>query len=320
MTQPGIDDAHAVQRVTARTLGMAVAVYGYPLVEMLRKCRLQTRSNFDPPDDPRPPIDALHHGLDAPDGRTGVPCEKGVVYSTAWINLGQGVRHLHFKGTLETLDAMSARTSVTLYSAYGEVIEEFGYGALRPGGVVLVGPHTHPALQGPAFDYVRCTTGLVWLVGRTQTEGDAAATLRRLLATLRVDGPLGTMNGRRPAAVELWEGEERDAFASLLERPGASERLALFFYANLCHAFAQSAPRGDECQLIASLRKMGLGLGGSPEWRSLKAPLREGLVQGFEDAARAVGSDEDAARVASLAAPMRRAIAAWRGWGGPAVR
>lgn len=290
MIQRPVDDTEALQRATARAVGNAASAYGHALVETLRKCRRQTRSNFDRLDDTRPAIDTLYHGIEAPDMQPPAGSGEHVIHSTAWLNLGQGIRHLRLRIDGANAVAAVSRTSAVFHDAYGEVICEFPRGSLRRGGIVLAGPHTHPAVQGSDADHVRSATGLVRLTCRTEVDGPAAAALQRLHDAMHIAGPPGTMHGRRPAAVELWEGDEdRDVFLSVREHRAPGELLAPRYYANLCHAFAQWPVRANECHLVASLRKMGLMMGAPLEWRSLRAPVREGLVLGFEDAAWQAG-------------------------------
>lgn len=292
MIQLHIGDTEAFQRTMARTVGRAISLYGHSMVETLRLCRLQTRSNFERGDVGRTAMDTLHHGFEAP----GVPAQPWrddrFIFSTAWLNLGHGVRHLLFRPAGEPQGVAPPPTSATVYDAYGDVVREFPPGSLRPGGLVLAGPYTHPPVRSQCqdVDHLRPATSLVWLICRTRVEGPPAQALERLRGAMHIAGPTGTMNGRRPAAVELWEGEECDAFVSVLQQRAPLERLAHDFYVNLCHAFAQWPPRARECELVAALRTMGPMAGAALEWHALRAPVREGLAQGLEDAAWEFGA------------------------------
>ena len=52
-------DLTAHRQAMARSIGLAAFVYGYPLTESMRTCRLQTEGSASAP--ARAPINQLHH-------------------------------------------------------------------------------------------------------------------------------------------------------------------------------------------------------------------------------------------------------------------
>lgn len=276
---------HALQRIVNRAVATTASVYGYPLVEVLRTCRLQTRSCADPASKGRVPIDMLHHRLRPPAERVMWAEGPPTVLSTAWINLADGPRHL----LLRRQCSWAARPGlISFHDAYGERFAELQRSEVPDGGVVLLGPQTSATWGGGDFQVLQCATDLLWVIVRSAVQGDAGDTLRQVASEMQLFGATGTMNGRRPAAVDLWEGPASDVFSDFAERGEASEPLASAFYGNLCRALLQFPPKADDAALVRSFRQAGLQPCAALEWQALPPKLREDLVLGFEDAAATV--------------------------------
>lgn len=274
--------AAETQRSLARSVGKAACVYGYPLVELMRMCRLQTMSRFDAIPSGRAPVDTLHHSDHPPTDRGGE--RAGGLYTTAWIYLGDGPRHLHLPaGWLHPGHRLRAR----LYNAHTEKIAEFGPDALVCSGadVLLLGPSADVPEARDGRTAVRASTDMVWLVVRVDGNDDDREGADALRAEIVLDAPEGTLKKRRPPAVDLWEGDDSDAIVDLLERGESASSVAPIFYSNLCRALAHARARPEDRRLVASFRLVGLEPGASLHWGSLMPALRMGLVEGFEDAA-----------------------------------
>lgn len=258
----------SVQRTIARSAGKAAAIYGYPMVEMLRACRLHTRSSFDDGKDSRPLINT-------PDVSD---C------ATVWISLGDGPKRL----SIDCDHLPGQGSSLLLRDAYGEPVEGFDFDCLRD-GVVLIGPRAELSVEMNVRP-VRCASDLVWLVCRSGNDGATDVHANAWMSGVRVEGLAGgdPPSARRPASVELWEGEPTDAFVEAIEGRQLVEALAPIFFANLCRAMAQAPGRMSDRPLIARIKKIGLGPEAALDWNGFAPAVRKGLTEGFLDAAQLV--------------------------------
>ncbi|MGH6625667.1 MAG: DUF1254 domain-containing protein [Burkholderiaceae bacterium] len=278
------------RQALARAVGMTAFVYGYPLVESMRTCRLQTSGSAGTP--ARAPVDALHHITQPSTDRDRdiVTPANDLLYSTAWIHLADGPRLL----TVPAAARHPGRYFVlALYDAYTENFENLGPRNCRAEGetVLLVGPggQVPSALQGHRV--VRCPTNLVWLIGRILVgDGDDLAAARALQSEIALAPAPGTAQGRRPAAVEQWAGEPVDAMAEAWEQQRPPEQVAPRFFTALCQALADAPGRTEDQGLLAWLGQAGLTGGMQFAWEALDEPTRAGLVAGFADAVALVAS------------------------------
>ena len=290
------------RRAAARSVGLTAFVYGYPLTELYRTCRLQTepqaqrRPGASAGSDVRAPINTLHHAPrpSTSEDRDVVTPANDLLYTMSWVYLGDGPMLL----TVPASARHPGRYFVLpLYDAYTENFENLGPRNCNPDGevVVLVGPEgTVPeSLQGHRV--VRCPTNLVWLICRILAgdESDWPAA-RALQAEIKLEPAPGTPVGRRPAAIEHWMGEPVDAMAAAFENGEPAAQVAPRFFTNVCHALAEAPGRVEDQGLVAWLRQGGLAPDADFSWETLDEQVREGLVEGFADGVNmvaAVGSN-----------------------------
>lgn len=288
-TTPTIPSLAAARQAQARAIGLSAFVYGYPLVESMRTCRLQTSTGAPAGahegSDARAPIDTLHHSPrpSTDQDRDIVTPANDLLYTTAWIHLGDGPRLL----TVPSSAAHPGRYFVlALYDAYTENFENLGPRNCAPEGetVVLVGPDGAIPASMAGLRVLRCPTNLVWLIGRILAgdEGDWPAA-RALQASIRLEAAPGTAGGRRPGGVDQWQGAPVDAMAASLEQGGAPADVAPVFFANLCRALADAPGRTEDQGLVAWFAQAGLVPGATWAWDGIDAPLRAGLVEGFAE-------------------------------------
>lgn len=261
-----------------RSVGLTAFVWGYPLVEMLRTCRLQTG---DPAAAWHAPIDRLRHTprvADATDRDIVTPAND-LLYTTGWIHLAHGPRRL----TVPPLH--SGRYLVlALYDAWTENFANPGLRTSPRAGetVLLVGPDAPPdAGAGSGLRVLRAPTRLVWLIGRVvagdQADLPAARALQAGIA-LAADG-----EGPPPAAVGNWQGPPEDTVAALEARPHEAEAIAARFFDNLCRGLAGECVPAADAGLLAWLSSAGLQPHAAFSFAQLDEPLRKGLVQGLAD-------------------------------------
>ncbi len=274
----------------ARAIGLSAFVYGYPLVESMRTCRLQTGGSAASP--ARAPIDALYHITQASTDRDRdiVTPANDLLYSTAWIYLGDGPRLL----TVPAARRHPGRYFVLpLYDAYTENFENLGPRNCHPDGeaVVLVGPGGEVPSDLQGHRVVRCPTNLVWLIGRILVgDADDLPAARALQAEITLSPAPGTALGRRPVAVEQWQGEPLDAMAEVHEQQRPPEAVAPRFFTALCQALADAPARTEDQGLLAWLGQAGLSGGKAFAWEALDAPTQAGLIAGFAEAVALVAS------------------------------
>ena len=282
-TFTGLD---AGRRDLARSVGLAGFVYGYPLIESVRTCRLQT-GRASPAH--RAPINAPH-AITRPStdqDRDIVTPANDLLYTTAWIHLGDGPCVL----TVPPAAEHPGRYFVlALYDAYTENFENLGPRNCQAQGeqVLLLGPGQSAPAALAHLRQVACPTTLVWLISRILVgdEADLPAA-RALQAGIRLAPAEGTAPSRAPACVEAWEGEPVDAMADM-QAGVPAEDVARRFFGNLCRALADAPGRPEDQGLVAWLGQAGLRPGAGFDWQTLDAPTREGLLQGLTEASRLV--------------------------------
>ncbi|WP_295525843.1 DUF1254 domain-containing protein [uncultured Pseudacidovorax sp.] len=286
-TQDSFSGLDAGRRDMARSAGLAAFVYGYPLVESVRTCRLQTGHHGLAS---RAPLNTLHSATrpSTDQDRDVVTPANDLLYTTAWIHLGDGPCVLTVPAAAEHPGRYFV---LALYDAYTENFENLGPRNCSAQGeqVLLLGPGQSAPAALSHLRQVACPTHLVWLISRILVgdEADQPAA-RALQATIRLAPAEGTGPARAPASVAGWEGEPVDAMADM-EAGVPAEDVARRFFGNLCRALSDAPGRPEDQGLIAWFGQAGLRPGSGFDWALLDAPVREGLLQGFVEAIRLVG-------------------------------
>ncbi len=274
-----------------QSIGLAAFVWGYPLVETLRTCRLQTTDADGKTAAWRADIDRLQHmrraATDA--DRDVVTPANDLLYTTGWINLANGPRLLHVPASARHEQRYFV---LALYDAWTNNFANPGLRASDPAGetVLLVGPNTPTE---PAWPVARRTitapTDLVWLLARIVVGDAADAPLARTLQDdIRLDCPPGTDRGHRPAAVRQWFGPVEDTMAALVQRPHEAAHIAGAFFINLCQGLTDNTAPQDDRGLADWFSRARIGPGKQFDWSFLDAPLRDGLTRGLRDGAALV--------------------------------
>jgi hypothetical protein len=285
-SSPGAAAPHADPRTAlARSIGLAAFVYGYPLLETMRSCRLQTdTATPGVAAARRAPIDEPLHwaGPTQASDRDIVTPANDLMYTTAWIHLADGPRWLNVPAAAEHPGRYFV---LALYDAYTENFENLGLRNCRAEGerVLLVGPDGKPPLPS-GVRILRAPTNLVWMIARVLVvDADDLPSAKQLQASIGIEPLPGTGRGHRPACVEQWLGEAVDPIAAVLEHGEGREPVAMRFFSNLSRALADAPGRVEDQGLVAWFGSAGLRPGTGFDWRTLDAPSREGLLQGFND-------------------------------------
>lgn len=269
-----------------RAIGVTAFVYGYPLVESMRTCCLQTAGGGGGGPEQRPPIDALHHNArpwtDA--DRDIVTPANDLLYTTGWIHLRDGPRLLRVPSAARHPGRYFV---LALYDAYTENFENLGPRNCGADGetVVLVGPG---GVVPEALRHLRavcCPTDVVWLIARVLVahEADLPAA-RALQSEIELECPPGAPRRSVPLAVAQWPGEPLDAMALLHEQHMPAAEVAPRFFTSLVHALADAPGRTEDAGLVAWLGQAGLLGGAAFSWEAVEPALREGLVAGIAEA------------------------------------
>lgn len=242
------------QSAHVAAMATPLVIAGYPLLESLRTCRVQTtpdqRTGYG-----RAPMgqfsysDHIWTHLD----RDVVTPANDLLYFCGWVNLKQAPAWL-------TAPAPTGRYFVVeLLDAYTENFLNVGTRKVPPNGgrFMLTGPSTPPQTASDAVQVV-CPTDVVWLLGRVLVSGDAdfeAAKQFMQGFTLQSTGGL-------PETVRHWQdtGDEAvDFFANLLRAseefpppPGSGDLSALHV--------ALGLPPGDTDKLARSNARVLDGL------------------------------------------------------------
>lgn len=268
-----------------QSVGFAAFTWGYPLVETMRTCRLQT---VEQGASWHSPIDRLQHtrrvATDA--DRDVVTPANDLLYTTGWIHLADGPRLLSVPARARHPGRYFV---LALYDAWTNNFANPGFRESPAEGetLLLVGPDTAADAAPPAgARVIRAPTNLVWLIGRVLAgAGDDVIAAQALQAEIALRCPAGTDHARLPGGVLHWVGAAEDTVAALRARPGDAEAIAAVFFTNLCRALADQAVPPADAGLAAWFGRAGLVPGAQFDFQHLAEPLRSGLTQGLVDAA-----------------------------------
>ena len=278
------------RRELARSIGFSAFIYGYPLVETMRTCRLQTGGGSGTRG--RAPIDTLQHNTRpwTDEDRDIVTPANDLLYTTGWIHLRDGPRLLHVPSAARHPGRYFV---LALYDAYTENFENLGPRNCRAEGetVVLVAPGREIPAELRHLRAVRCPTDLVWLLARVLVadEEDLPAA-RALQAEMALECAPGTAGGSLPLAVARWDGEPVDAMAMLHDQALSPADVAPGFFTSLVHALADAPGRTEDAGLVAWLGQAGLQGGAAFRWDTLEPTQRDGLTAGLAEASELVAA------------------------------
>jgi hypothetical protein len=278
-------------------------VAGYPLLESIRTCHVQTSPGQ--PAYGRAPFNSFGHSRErwTDRDRDIVTPANDLLYSNAWIDLRQGP-------VIITVPPQTGRYFVLeLLDAYTNNFHNIGTrNVAREGGrFALLGPGDDIAPPAGALP-IRCPTALVWVLGRVLVDGDAdVEAARRFQAGFSIDGPAADAP---PTSVAQWQS-------------GGDP--VLDFIANLARALHDFPPPAAHRGVFHLLRGAHVPLDADGALGDLRPATLQGLRSAYDAAMKMI---EGASRAASKA-PWRystrlgrygddlmlRAATAWKGLG-----
>ena len=278
-------------------------VAGYPLLESIRTCHVQTSPGASAYG--RAPFNTFGHSRErwTDRDRDIVTPANDLLYSNAWLDLRQGP-------VVITVPPQTGRYFVLeLMDAYTNNFHNIGTRNTAPGGerFALVGPDSDAAApEGTTL--LRSPTALVWVLGRVLVDGDAdEEAARGFQAGFRIDGPA---TPAPPPSVAQWQ-------------QGGDE--VLDFFANLARALHDFPPPPSQRGVFDLLRSAHLRLSPDGKLGDLRPATLDGLRAAYSAAMQMI---EGMTRAASKA-PWRystrlgrygddlmlRAATAWKGLG-----
>lgn len=296
-------DFSTPQAAWAAHSALPAIVAGYPLLESVRTCHVQTSPGT--PAYGRAPFNTFGHSRErwTDRNRDIVTPANDLLYSNAWVDLRQGP-------VILTVPPQTGRYFVLeLLDAYTNNFHNIGTRNTAQGGerFALLGPSSN-ALAPAGTTPIRCPTALVWILGRVlvDSDGDLAAA-RDFQAGFGIDGPPSLAP---PSSVSRWQ---------------SGGEPVLVFLANLARALHDFPPPSTQCGVFDLLRSAHVRLSPDGVLGDLRPSTLEGLRAAYTAAMRMI---DGAGRSASKA-PWRystrlgrygddlmlRAATAWKGLG-----
>ena len=247
------------QQALTAAAALPLVIYGYPLIETLRTCRVQTSveaaTGYG-----RAPVNVLSASTRqwTHEDRDIVTPANDLLYFCGWIDLSDGPVTLQ----VPPLSEPDRYYVVELLDAHTNNFENLGPRNVPAEGaaVKLVGP----GQQAGAGRAVACPTSLVWLIGRVLVQGEQDLPAAHAFEQgFRLDAPA---IGRQPQCVRLWR-ETGDA--------------ALDFFHNLFQALREFPPSPEERGLLTLLRRLGIRLEDEVDIAALRPAVQAGLVSAY---------------------------------------
>jgi hypothetical protein len=270
-TQDQKDDAFAD--------GIDAYTYGYPLVLMDVTRRFMT--SVPAPTAGRAPINQLGHrkAFPTPESKGVVSPNADTLYSVAWLDLAREPMVLHVpdtNGRYYVMQLLDAWTNV--FAAPGKRTTGTG-----EGNFAVIGPSWKgdvPAGVKP----IRSPTNMVWLLGRTQTNGPAGFAAVHALQQQFTLTPLGAW-GRPytpPAAVPV----DPRVDAKTPPAKQVQQMDADTFFKTLAALMALNAPGDADAPMVAKLGRIGIVPGGDFDMEKLGPATAKALGRAVQTARR----------------------------------
>lgn len=253
---------HTALEAYVASAAIPLVIYGYPLVESIRTCRLQT-SVAEVTGYGRAPMNVLSASEKqwTHEDRDIVTPANDLLYFTGWANLADGPVVL----TVPPRPDADRYYVVELLDAYTDNFLNLGLRnvPIEGGQYRLVGPN-HPANDRRDND-IACPTSLIWLIGRVLVSSEQDLGAARAFETGFTLS--GHASHRRPASVDRWT---------------ASGDAALDFWQNLLNALHDFPPPQQEAGILALLRRVGIRVENGVEVSQLKPVVVQGLVNAYQ--------------------------------------
>lgn len=247
------------QEALVAAAALPLVIYGYPLIETLRTCRLQTSVDA-PTRYGRAPMNMLSASARqwTHEDRDIVTPANDLLYFCGWLNLADGPVTLR----VPALPDADRYYVIELLDAHTN-----NFANLGPRNVPMAGADIEivgPGQRGDGVHVVEAPTSLVWVIGRVLVTGPddlpRAHAFEQGFQVVRSAGPA------RPASVTQWQdtGDE-----------------AIDFFQNLFRAMRDFPPAEQEQGLFTLLRKVGLRREDDVEIAALRPAVVNGLRSAY---------------------------------------
>lgn len=247
------------QEALVAAAALPLVIYGYPLIETLRTCRLQTSVDA-PTRYGRAPMNMLSASDRqwTHEDRDIVTPANDLLYFCGWLNLADGPATIR----VPALPDAKRFYVIELLDAHTN-----NFANLGPRNVPLEGANVEiigPGQRGNGVHVVESPTSLVWVLGRVLVTGPQdlphAHAFEQGFQVVQSAGPA------RPASVAQWR-DTGDA--------------AVDFFQNLFAAMRDFPPSEAEQGIFTLLRKVGLRLEDEVEIATLRPSIVNGLRSAY---------------------------------------
>lgn len=258
-------------------LGIEAYVFGYPLVLMDVTKRVMT--NVPSATRKAAPVNQFHHAPRFPDHtfKEVVSPNADTLYSIAWLDVSKEPIVLHVPDTAGRYYLMP------LLDAWTNVFASPGKRTTgtKEGSFAVVGPGWKGKLP-EGVQEVRSPTSMVWLIGRTQTNGKADYEAVHALQRRCTLTPLSA-HGKAyvpPAAVPV------DPRVDMKTPPAkqVANMDAATFFARLTHLMRDNPPAAADAPAVRRFKAAGIAPGKDLDWNRLPAATRRGLERAVQAA------------------------------------
>jgi hypothetical protein len=272
-----------IREEEAYALGVEAYIYGYPLVLMNVTQRVLT--NVPRPTGARAPVNQFAHreSFPTPESKSVVSPNADTLYSVAWLDLSREPMILHVpdtKGRYYVMQLLDAWTNV--FAAPGKrttgtkeqnfAICGRGWKGVIPRGVTEI----------------RSPTNMVWLLGRTQTNGPADFPAVHAIQSRYALRPLSAWNKSYtpPSNVPVAPGvDTKTPPVTQLEDMDAD----LFFKA-LAALMGPNPPPDADAAMRAKLQRIGIVPGGEFDLANLDPLVSKALRRAVQTARRRIAA------------------------------
>ncbi|MBV8272561.1 MAG: DUF1254 domain-containing protein [Cupriavidus sp.] len=247
------------QEALVAAAALPLVIYGYPMIETLRTCRLQTSVDA-PTRYGRAPMNMLSASARqwTHEDRDIVTPANDLLYFCGWLNLADGPTTLR----VPALPDADRYYVVELLDAHTNNFANLGPRNVSQAGadIEIVGP----GQCGSGKQVVEAPTSLVWIIGRVLVTGpDDLAGAYAFEQGFQIVSSAGPA---RPASVTQWQ-------------EGGDE--GIDFFQNLFRAMRDFPPTQQEKGLFTLLRKVGLRLEDEVDVASLRPSIVNGLRSAY---------------------------------------
>lgn len=247
------------QEALVAAAALPLVIYGYPLIETLRTCRLQTSVDA-PTRYGRAPMNMLSASARqwTHEDRDIVTPANDLLYFCGWLNLADGPATIR----VPALPDADRYYVIELLDAHTNNFANLGPRNVPLGGadVEIVGP----GQRGTGVHVVEAPTSLVWVIGRVLVAG--AEDLSRAYAFEQGFQVAQSAGPAQPASVAQWQ-DTGDA--------------GVDFFQNLFRAMRDFSPSAAEQGLFTLLRKVGLRLEDDVDVAALRPSVVNGLRSAY---------------------------------------